>query len=869
MIDTEVEPEAEKRQGAVKDEPALQNKSKRETKEGKLKQQIYEKIKADKHPELKKMVDILFERLKKESATMSTKSAANQIKQLKDNDFSDELLTFAEDRACYFNAREGNAESANLLKQKLYENLKVDKYPAIKKFIDETTAKMAEGYVIPKDELNILKDFHEGEFGDTALELWNSFLNFENNQKTQESDNEPRRLALSALKELNENQISEETARQRMGFILTGETSKAKLLEMHGSEELEKRLKEQRKNNNGIVKFHKDFFAKETSEKEYVGDISHAKKILEEAPSTTNFEIRYKDGHTEYFEVKKYNDIRRLAEYNDSSRTTGSIYQTRFKDILAEQLIGAVEIKVIFPKNPFEKNNNESDNKTTPDKNPEQSKKDDKPKANPAEPEPLPQAILTFPSGRRIFDTYKQNREFFKEEIYAEGQGRIPRWQVVEGNVLNNSRVFTTKSDDQKYYDYVKQQLEIINTFGVEKVEGDYKIETQRLKDDEGKDTYTLTIKGNFENGKVLEGLTRLAEKFGGNLKNSSSESVSFYFGRNEKSAKEFQKTTQFILIKPSEAEIEQIEKEFEEELSNEYRELQIKAQRGEKLSEEEKDQFIRQSERLIVNDELRDVLYKKFPEVKLFIDRVFEVEEKGIKPYLTEDSAREALVELLLLNKETSERNIYWYATYQLRSWWGGENLRRNAKDEDYKIYDKIGKLFKKYYNGEITDKAMYEKALEILHNLKEENLEPYSIETKRKIENLNEEEYTAVVKSNFKSERGKQTLKDLTNIAEKLGGELRTSSSKSADFYFGVNNIKALKDFQKAAKNLLNPKEKAAENQQGEKAQTSNDEIETSATEKENHIEDEDLKVETGINPFDKESINEEQQSRRYRKH
>ena len=62
------------------------------------------------------------------------------------------------------------------------------------------------------------------------------------------------------------------------------------------------------------------------------------------------------------------------------------------------------------------------------------------------------------------------------------------------------------------------------------------------------------------------------------------------------------------------------------------------------------------------------------------------------------------------------------------------------------------------------------------------------------------------------FKTDAGKKKLQYLTELAEKLGGELKKSSDKVASFYFG-EKTKPLRQFQTTAKLLLNQKESAVE--------------------------------------------------------
>ena len=125
---------------------------------------------------------------------------------------------------------------------------------------------------------------------------------------------------------------------------------------------LEKRLTKQREKNNGIVKFHKDFSADDFSETEYVGDISDSRRIIFNAPSTTKFNVHYKDGHTTYFEIRrrknKFGSLKRnLRMYDDSDRKSGVEFKDIDVEFLNSKLNSAIEIEVIFPENPFKEKN--------------------------------------------------------------------------------------------------------------------------------------------------------------------------------------------------------------------------------------------------------------------------------------------------------------------------------------------------------------------------------------------------------------------------------------------------------------------------------------------------------------------------------
>ncbi len=95
----------------------------------------------------------------------------------------------------------------------------------------------------------------------------------------------------------------------------------------------------------------------------------------------------------------------------------------------------------------------------------------------------------------------------------------------------------------------------------------------------------------------------------------------------------------------------------------------------------------------------------------------------------------------------------------------------------------------------------------------LKEQlNENGYTIEERRSKGDTGRDEYTAIVKGDFKTDTGKKKLQYLKELAEKLGGELKKSSDKVASFYFG-EKTKPLKQFQTTAKFLLNQKESAVE--------------------------------------------------------
>ena len=151
----------------------------------------------------------------------------------------------------------------------------------------------------------------------------------------------------------------------------------------------------------------------------------------------------------------------------------------------------------------------------------------------------------------------------------------------------------------------------------------------------------------------------------------------------------------------------------------SEYLEAQRKAQRGENLSDDERQKILDNAEHLEINEELRETLYKKFPNIKYLVDKIFSwVTERKKTP-----ANHHHLAKLLASDKSKAGDKIYPFATLALKSLCYAENMHRELSSTLKRSFQKVDDFIEQYKNNEISAKELYDKTLKKLYNQSEES--------------------------------------------------------------------------------------------------------------------------------------------------
>ena len=146
------------------------------------------------------------------------------------------------------------------------------------------------------------------------------------------------------------------------------------------------------------------------------------------------------------------------------------------------------------------------------------------------------------------------------------------------------------------------------------------------------------------------------------------------------------------------------------------YLELQRKAQRGENLSDDERQKILDNAENLEVNEELRETLYKKFPNVKYLVDKIFNLATANT-------SAKRHLAKFLASDKSKAGDKIYPFAALALKNLCYVENMHRELTSTLKRSFQKVNDFIEQYKNNEISAKELYDKTLKKLYNQSEES--------------------------------------------------------------------------------------------------------------------------------------------------